>query len=434
MIKAKQIRQVFLATTLLWSSVSPAISKEMHALVRMETHSNAVASRSSEFVRMEHYEIPLELVEKSIAERANKEFVKSMIFERDGQQFVRWLINPEDTKWHLEVEKFMKENNIPVVRKSHFVGYMTASRSYIAVDPKSGAEFSIKMSTDRTGGAWRDKQQTWDDANQIRMMTDFVNDMLKNQPKLQHIVLLDEPMAFGLKGIDQAMVIRSYEEIKTTGKRYVPGFSIMHDKFGKEIAAANGSKDPADFWNEHYNKPLARALAEFTALTGMTYDSPHSQNFLVELDAKNRPTGKIVLRDFGDTYLVSEFFEAANRQDILKAWEQSNVKRGVLPMAVGILHGNTAPSWMVMDGMSKNSYNSWAIDFFAEYENEFKKQTGTDLKIGNRETKAQRGGNYVQKYYSMKDAEAAKFFELTKTAAQRDAGAAKTCSYLFLAK
>ncbi|HRP08704.1 MAG TPA: 3'-5' exonuclease, partial [Gemmatimonadales bacterium] len=62
--------------------------------------------------------------------------------------------------------------------------------------------------------------------------------------------------------------------------------------------------DPAAFWNEHYNKPLARAIAEFAAITGMSYDSPHSQNFLVELDAGNRPTGRIVLRDFGDATLV----------------------------------------------------------------------------------------------------------------------------------
>lgn len=419
--------------SLFWSQISLAISKEMHALVRMETHSNAVAQRESEFTRMEHYEIPLDLVEKDLALRSNPEFVKAMIFERDGTKYVRWLINPEDTKWHLEVEKFLLSHGIKPERKTHFVGYMTASRSYIAVDPKTGAEFSIKMSTDRTGGAWRDKQQTWDDAQQIRMMTDFVNEQLKKQPALEHIVLLDEPMAFGIKSIDQAMVVRSYEELTKSGKRYVPGFSIVHEKFGRELAKANGSSDPAAYWNENYNKPLARALAEFTALTGMTYDSPHSQNFLVELDEKNKPTGKIVLRDFGDTYLTEDFFKAVKRTDISKGWEQSNLKKGVIPMGVGILHGNTPPSWIDTRNNTQlvNSYDQWGREFYAEYEKEFKRQTGVTLKAASVEPK--RGGMYMQKLYDVTDAEGKRFLELAAKGAQRDQLVIRSCGRALLA-
>lgn len=419
--------------TALFSQSAFSISKEMHAMVRMETHSNAVATRNSNFVRMEHYEIPLELVEKDIAERANKAFVDSMIFERNGKKYVRWMINPEDTKWHVEVANWMIRNGITPIRKTYFVGYMTASRSYIVVDPKSGAEFSIKMSTDHTGGNWKDKQQTWDDAKQIRMMTDFVNDQVNKQPALRNIVLLDEPMAFGIKDLDQGMVIRSYENLKNSGKRYVPGFSAVHEKMGKQLANASGveSAAVAKFWEENYNKPLARALAEFAALTGMVYDSPHSQNFLVELDNKNRPTGKIVLRDFGDTYLSREYFEAAGREDILRAWEQSNVKSKYIPMAVGILHGNKAPSWLDTETnyYSKKSYDQWGRDFFAEWNREFLKQTGVKLNSVNE--KIIRNGKYVQNPYATADVQGLEFIELVKTGQQRNELIGRRCSNLF---
>jgi hypothetical protein len=420
-------------TTALFGQSAFSISKEMHAMVRMETHSNAVAKRSSDYVQMEHYEIPLELVEKDIAERANKAFIDAMVFERDGKKYVRWVINPEDTKWHLEVANFLIRNGITPIKKTYFLGYMTASRSYIVVEPKTGTEFSIKMSTNNTGGNWKDKQQTWDDAKQIRMMTDFVNDQVKNQPALRNIVLLDEPMAFGIKDLDQAMVIRSYENLKNSGNRYVPGFSIVHEKMGRQLAAANGIDvlGVPGYWEENYNKPLARALAEFAALTGMVYDSPHSQNFLVELDNKSRPTGKIVLRDFGDTYLSKEYFVAAGREDILKAWDQSNIKEKYIPTSVGILHGNKAPTWLNLKNnyYSKLSYDQWGREFFAAWNKEFQKQTGIRLTAVN--PKIQRSGNYVQNPYSTADAAGQEFIELVKSGQQRNELIGRRCSNLF---
>lgn len=418
--------------TVLWGQSSFAISDEMDALVRMETRSNAVATRSNAFVRMQHYEIPLELVEKDIAQRANKAFVDSMIFERDGQKYVRWVINPEDTKWHVEVANFLIQNGITPIKKTHFVGYMTASRSYIVVDPKSGAEFSIKMSTNNTGGNWKDKQQTWDDAKQIRMMTDFVNDQVSKQPKLRNIVLLDEPMAFGIKALDQAMVIRSYENLKKSGNRYVPGFSAVHNKLGPQLAKANGANplETAAYWEENYNKPLARALAEFAVLTGMTYDSPHSQNFLVELDSKNKPTGRIVLRDFGDTYLAKPYFEAVGRTDILTAWEQSNIKT-YYPASVGIMHGNKAPAWLdtTTNYYSKKSYDQWGREFYMEFDRELKRQTGLNLTATD--PKVRRSGNYFQKAYVLDDGPGKVFLELVKNGEQRDELIGRRCAKLF---
>ena len=58
------VKSVVISTTL-WSQLAWSISKEMEALVRMEVHSNAVATRSNQFTRIEHFEIPLELIEKT---------------------------------------------------------------------------------------------------------------------------------------------------------------------------------------------------------------------------------------------------------------------------------------------------------------------------------------------------------------------------------
>lgn len=408
-----------------------AISREMYDLVTLETKANAVTTRSNEMVPLEHYEIPLSLVEADIAERANPIFVKALVFNKNGEKYVRWILNPEDTQWHQDVADFLLRNNINPEKKKYFQGYMTASRSYIVVDPQTGAEFSFKGSTNRTGGNWHNKKQTWEDGKQIRMMTDFVHSQLAKQPRLEHIVLLDEPMAFGIKALDQGMVIRSYEGLTHSGKRYVPGFSIMHEKTGAALALDNGSRDPAAYWNEHYNKPLARALAEFMALTGMTYDSPHSQNFLVELTAENRPTGKIVLRDFGDTYISSEFFTAIQRTDILRTWEKGNVLSKYLSSGVGILHGNTPPRWinMVRNSLKNKSYFQWGRDFYKEFQKELLRQTGVEFTpLGAYPV---REDNYFSQRYDLLDEAGQKFIDLVSRGRQRNQLMTQYCAYIF---
>ncbi len=411
---------VFLAFALsfLLTIQSWAISREMNALVKFETGSNAVSTRSSTKILVEHYEIPLRLVESDVALRIDPKIMQSLIFEKNGEKYIRWIINPEDTTWYKEVETLMLKNEIPVERKQYFEGYQTASRSYIIVDPVNKAEFSAKVSTDKTGGNWTDKKQTYEDAWQIRMVADYVNDLVKKGPELKNIILLDEPAIFGLKEIDHGMVIREYGKLAKSGHYYVPGFSIMHDETGRKLAKLNGSDDPAAYWNENYNKPLARAIAEFVALTGMTYDSPHSQNFLVELDKNKKPTGKIVFRDYGDTYLSEDFFTAIGRPDIPQRWELQNVLKDRFSISVGILHGNKAPSWInpLQDLESKESYNQWGRDFYSEFSSEFSNQTGVSLTSPSTHLRA---GMYFQKRFDLNDKNGLEFMELVKAGKQR---------------
>jgi hypothetical protein len=379
---------------LLASSTGWCLSSQVEALVNFETHSNAAATRSNDPVKIQNYEIPLKLLKANIADRMPQDVKNSLIFQKDGETYVRWLINPEDTKWHLDVEKFLKSKGVSAEKHSYFTGYMTASRSYIIEDPNTKAVFSGKVSTNITGGNWRDKKQAVDDAEEARMASDFVQAEKARAP-FQDLVIMDEPAMFGIEGdVDQAMLIRTLADLPKGDKIYIPGFAVMHDETGKKIAALNGSKDPEAYWEEHYNQPLAKAVAEFAARTGLTYDSPHSQNFLVELDSKMKPTGKIVFRDFGDTYAFAPFFQKSNEGDFLKKWESDNVLKQ-LDVGIGIIHGNTPPSWL-----SDDQYNAWGTDFYKQFEAEYSRISGVPL--SDLQATLSRNGDYFGKDYTAK--------------------------------
>jgi len=382
--------------TLSQASSSWALDPEVEALVQFETKSNAVSTRSNELIAIEHFEIPMDQLEQDISSRIPQDVRDSLIFERGGKKYVRWLINPEDTKWYKEVEKWLDSKKLSKTRHKHFKAYMTASRSYVIEDPITKAQFTSKVSTDHTGGAWRDKNLPIDDARQIRMVADFVQDELA-QEKLANSIILNEPAMFGIPDINQAMLVRTLDGLTDADHYYLPGFSAVHGRTGELIAKKNGAANVAQFWNDNYNKPLARALAEFAARFGLTYDSPHSQNFLVELDKDLKPTGKIVLRDFGDTYATSDFFVAKGKTDFLAKWDSDNIINKELHMAVGVLHGNEMPDWL-----NDREYIAWGRDFFDEYEKELSKITGVPR--SELQDRMYISGRYFSKNYSVSTA------------------------------
>ena len=104
----------------------------------------------------------------------------------------------------------------------------------IVVDPDTGYSFSLKASTNQTGGAWKDKKQDWKDGKDIRAVSDYVARLEKNL-KLKTAVILQEPMAFGIADVDQSNVVRLLGEAATCDKFYLPGFSPLHEKVGKEL-------------------------------------------------------------------------------------------------------------------------------------------------------------------------------------------------------
>jgi hypothetical protein len=173
------------------------------------------------------------------------------------------------------------------------------------------------------------------------------------------------------------MVARDLGLLKKDGNFLLPAFAALNEKAGAEIAKHNGSNNPLAFWKRHLLIPLAEAMAELRAYTGMSHTSPHSQNILVELDKNLRPTGKIVIRDM-DFYVDPEVFDViASRPEV--SFLQSDRERIVarnLDRHEGFSLQNglkSIPSWM-----TQQDYANWVVDYFDAYKNKFAEITGVD--------------------------------------------------------
>lgn len=369
------------------------ISNSAKQLVTWETKANAIANRSDEVIRVEHYEIPLRLLQSDFDESLDQATKDSIIFFKDSEQYVRWPINPEDSKWHLEIKEFLKAHNLDSEPKKFFDGYSTASRSMILVNPSNGATFSLKVSTDKTGGKWSDKKLAWKEAQQVRRMNKYVTNTI---PKMQtkHLVIMDEPLAMGIKELDQAMIMRSLNDLPDDTHYYIPAFSVLHETEGVRIAKLNGSSNPVEFWNKHLVEPMAFAMAEYLSITGAWYDSPHAQNFLIELDTEMKPTGRVVLRDLGDSYLLEDFIKNTNFAWIMKDWEEGNILSGKFTTAIGFLHGNERPSWLA--GMD---YKEYGWNFYRVFEKKFSELTNIPTSELMKTDSQELTKSYIKKAY-----------------------------------
>ena len=206
---------------------------------------------------------------------------------------------------------------------------------------------------------------------------------------------MDEPAILKAPGIDQAVVIRDIGEIQNdkSGKYYLPGFSALHDVNGRKIAELNGSKDPFAFWTKHYIEATGRALGELAARTGMQLDSPHSQNFLIELDTNYKPTGRIVIRDMADFYVHSRYMEAMSPQHLEGYYEKNILNK--ISASFGPLHGNKFPSWV-----SVKRYAAWKDVFYQAFEKSFFNKSG--LRRSDVLTNASSlNGHYFSKSYTV---------------------------------
>jgi hypothetical protein len=341
-------------------------------LLTWETQANAAGARDNAEFDVESFEIPLDVLKSDRTARGFEAEMASLEFERDGKRWVRWLINPDDTKWTPEVEKWMLSKNFDTTRQKYFKGRRTSSRSFFIQDPGTGALFSLKNSTNRTGGKWSDKKQTWKDAQEIRLTNEFAR-RVTDHIQLRHVVIIPEPVAYGIEAIDQAQVVRSYGTLEKCRKNYLPGFSALHEATGREIAEKNGSQDPYAYWTENYIVPASRAIAELQVHFGMTLDSPHSQNFLVELDEQLKPTGRIAVRDFVDSNISQDYLSRVGATELLNAWPNDSTLEGQLSPYFGPLHGNEPPSW------AKGRTDDWAGKFCNEFASTMSEITGVSV-------------------------------------------------------
>ena len=168
-------------------------------------------------------------------------------------------------------------------------------------------------------------------------------------------------MVIGIKEIDQAIILRDLN-VLNRDNFYVPGFSALHETLGKKISLLNGFADPKEFWARIYIEPMARMLAEFFIKTGIIYDSPHSQNFLIEFDQHWHPTGRIAFRDFGDIYILKNYYKALGLESYLKNFSAPGNIMNNPELMFGPLHGNLFPSWLTED-----DYKNWGVRYHKEF-------------------------------------------------------------------
>jgi hypothetical protein len=389
-----KLTSIFILLSFLILQPAFALTASVQRLVEFETKSNAAARRSTEAIFLPHVEIPLEMVGTDFAFRIDPRIASSLIFEVGGKKYVRWILNPEDTKWGRALLKYFKSKGLKLPVKYYFIGYQTASRSYIAEDPNNGVQFSVKSSTNITGGNWRDKKQPIGEAIDGRLLSDFLMEQNKKRP-FKNFIIMDEPAILMIQGLDQAVVIRDIGPIKDSDEMiYLPGFSALFDKTGTEIALKNGSTNPYEFWTKNYIEVAGRALGELAARTGIQFDSPHSQNFLIEMDKNYKPTGRLVLRDMSDLYVDINFIKALDGDNsrILKNFNQKENILGYVAAGFGPLHGNRKPSWV-----NEARYASWGKVFFKNFENSFFATSGYDISLAT----SQRGqsGDYFNAAY-----------------------------------
>ncbi|MFK7871739.1 MAG: hypothetical protein AB8C84_01025 [Oligoflexales bacterium] len=345
-------------------------------LLKWELESNIrndPEKRTHRLFSLQHFEIPLQTLEQFDYRPLSKKALESFVMIKRGRKYVRWIINPEDKKYADQLENVLRRLNCDTRRYSYYVGYLTASRSLMIQDPDLGHIFSVKVSTDHTGGLWQNKGVNRVQVQKAVGVTSYLEGILKKISSLPHAIILPEPLGwvFHHQDVEQGMVIRSYDRLDPD-YQYPPGFSVIHEQTGVDLAQ---SHNPHQYWKKHYAGALGTAMAEFIASTGLSYKSAHSQQFLVELDQHSKPTGRIVMRDFNDSVALKPLLNQSDSgQTLLDMWLRK-YQENRLYVRFGIFHSSKEKRFLV-----KNIYKpSWTV---SSDSGEFTTKSSSSIKKG----------------------------------------------------
>ncbi len=350
--------------------------------------------KGEQYFEVEYFKIPLRSLSEYSLDSLNEDVKKSLIIKENGEEFLRYVVNPEDSHYHGIVSDILRSQRLDSKKyKGDLYGALTASRSMLIMDKKTKKVFSAKVSTNKTGGAWQDKGVNRNQALKAILASGHVEEINK-QVKYQHMEPLLETTSFVLRrrpGFARAeqtygMIVRELNGAADERElRILPGFAVMNDhkimnnntqSVAEYIAKKNGSNDPVEFWLKNYIGPQGRAVAEYAAYHGLSYESAHGQQFAIEID-KNLKPGRIVLRDFNDSFALVPFFSKRMKRNrnFLDKW-LNHYKKKNLEVRFGAFKGSGAPAWMSPDDMRR------AKDlFFREFEKTYSKITGIPVSV-----------------------------------------------------
>ncbi|MGZ3711886.1 MAG: hypothetical protein ACXVBE_09020, partial [Bdellovibrionota bacterium] len=290
--------------------------------------------------------------------------------------------HPTDTGYNLAVARLLEKEGLPHKPVTGAVrAWNNASRSLYVEDPKIGYVFELKGSTDKAPGIWKDKALFAGAIEEMGRRDDYVQ-RYAPQVKLRHTELTYEPAMFVFKnqevkdGVPTGVIARDLGLQRNSKQFLLPGYSALEGDLGKQIALANGSTDPAKFWEEHYIRPLARSLAEMKTELGLEITSAHSQNFYIVLDEHLRPTGLIRHKDFTDGDIHTSLLEARGRTIEGPGRGRDTAHRnGKIYIESSVFSGTRqTPSWQFV--FSGHNDVPWNKAFIEEFEAEMELRTG----------------------------------------------------------
>lgn len=190
----------------------------------------------------------------------------------------------------------------------HAFVYATASRSLILTGPLQG--YSLKLSTDHPHAppveAESDKVDTSSEIQFAMATMAHIQAQDAILPPDPMLILLPEVLAVISEGQENGYILRDIRTLQD-GHYYLPAFSIP--TVGREIARRNGEEFEA-FWQKHYAEAFGEAKARLLLRYGLQLETPNSQNVLIQLDRRLKPTGRLVIRDLADSDLVAPIVQA----------------------------------------------------------------------------------------------------------------------------
>lgn len=348
-----------------------------------------------QIIKLPHLEIPLSWLDANMAKNFDPATKKALIFtNKTGVQMFRWVLAPgpeqigqpgeNTTLFNDEIIDFVHKKGGDTTIHHYFTGYPTSSTTYNVEDPETHAIFFYKTSNSMSpAGRWSVKPRKAWEANDARLINDYLLAIQAVTP-FKYFTFFEESASFLIPQLDRSVIIRDAGDMKNKETKffYLPVFSVTDEKVGREIAEKNGSSDPAHFWNQHLPKLLAAATTELFLRTGLALDSPHGQNFLIELDANMKLTGRIVIRDLADVFILKYFYELFKDKFGLKNFTQKkNIKDRSTHelMAVPLATGYGWSDYLVNHAWlpaQETIIQGWQTEFTVEADRVLKEITG----------------------------------------------------------
>ncbi len=274
-----------------------------------------------QIIKLPHVEIPLSFVQANLSAQMDESILKSLVFSKEGVPTIRWILAPgaKDIAvgsmteiFNNELLDFLKSKKMDTSIHYEFTGYPTASTTYLIEDPNNKTVFFVKTSNSMApAGTYKVKKREPWESNDARIVNDYLTGLNREVP-FKHFGFFPESAGFVLNGIGMALIIREAGDInekENSRKIYLPAFSALDPVLGAEIAKKNGFANANEFWSKMFPQLLASAVTELFVRTGLKFDSTHSQNYLFEMDAEMRLTGRIIFRDLADMMILKSFYD-----------------------------------------------------------------------------------------------------------------------------